>query len=407
MATVRQRVWKTTEPTWQVLYRHGGKQASRTYTNRKDAERLKGLIDLLGPDAGLKAAAGDQEQDSRITVAELWERFMEWKSRPVDKGGLTPRTRQDYWRDYRNYIEPWFAHRAAESIDEIEVQAWVDHMSKTLGPKTVADRHSLLHQMYDYGKARTRRLVTHSPCKETELPKRLKRKPPKGTTTPEFRAVLSAAEKRNPDAADLILFMGETGWRFSEATALDVCDIEDDGTDVWINMSRVFRIDENYRQYIAEDEAKSEAGFRRIKMFPATRDMLRRRISGKAAGEFVFLNSLGNHWNQNTFLRETWPKLLADSGVVTPKRKPTPHWLRHMHVAVCLAAGAKPHEVQRRIGHEHFSTTMDVYGGIIGDITDDAIVRATALMSGQQTANGVAPRVVRGEVVESVVGELE
>lgn len=65
-------------------------------------------------------------------------------------------------------------------------------------------------------------------------PVRLTRKPPKGTTTPEFRAILSAAEKRNPDAADLILFMGETGWRFSEATALDVGDVDDDGTGVWV-----------------------------------------------------------------------------------------------------------------------------------------------------------------------------
>ena len=92
----------------------------------------------------------------------------------------------DYRRDYDNWIRPWFGHRAAESIDETDVQKLVDHMAQTLSPKSVADRHMLLHSMYAYGRAKTRRLVEHNPCLETELPKRVK-KPPKGTTVPEFR----------------------------------------------------------------------------------------------------------------------------------------------------------------------------------------------------------------------------
>jgi hypothetical protein len=40
-------------------------------------------------------------------------------------------------------------------------------------------------------------------------------------------------------------------------------------------------------------------------------------------------------------------------------------------------------KIQRRIGHEHYSTTVDVYGRMIGDIDDDAMARATALMSGK------------------------
>lgn len=411
MASVRERTTVGGVRSWQVLYRHGTKQPSQTFETPESAEELKNLINAVGADRALKMLAAEQAGEAPgLTVAELWAKFIEWKSRPEDKGGLTPRTLNDYQRDYANYVEPWFGHRTADLVDEVDVQEWVDHMAKTLAPKTVGDRHMLLHSAYDFGRARSRRLVEHNPCKETVLPRRGKRKPPKGTTTVEFRAIRAAAHHRNPAAEDLILFIGETGWRFSEATALDVRDVEDDGVNVWVNVTRVFRLDGSGRQYMAEDEAKSEAGFRRIRMFPDTAAMLRRRVVGKGPGDLVFLNSRGRLWNQNTFLRDTWPRIIADAGVVTEKRKPTPHWLRHMHVAVCLAAGAQPQEVQRRIGHEHFSTTMDVYGGMIGDISDDAIEQAAALMSGARTAQKIAPVVV-GEVIDvvdgTVVGELE
>jgi integrase len=297
----------------------------------------------------------------------------------------------DYRRDYANWIKPWLGHRAAELIDESDVQQLVDHMARTLAPKSVADRHMLLHSMYQFGKARTRKLVTHNPCLETELPKRVK-KPPKGTTVPEFRALLEAATRRNADAHDLIAFLGETGWRFSEATALDVRDVEDDGTDVWVSVSQVFRLDASYSQVLSVDQAKSYAAFRRIRLFPASAAPVRRCVVGKRPGDLVFTNSRGRPWNQNTFLRETWPRIVAEAGLTNPERKLTPHWLRHMHVAVLAAAGVPMQEIQRRIGHESIKTTIDVYGGMIGDISDDSIGRAGEIMAGRRTAPGVALR---------------
>src|SRR5690606_750711 len=132
----------------------------------------------------------------------------------------------------------------AKVIYERDVQRWVDNrLTPALAAKTVADKHMILHSMFDFRRAKTRRLVDHNPCKETELPARGKRKPPKGTTTSEFRAIIKAASS-NENAHDLILFMGETGWRWSEAAALSVRDVEDDGTDVWATVTQVLRVDE-------------------------------------------------------------------------------------------------------------------------------------------------------------------
>lgn len=408
MASIRERVSRSGDRTWAVLYRQGKRQTSMTFATQKAAGEFKSLVDVLGPDRALKAVADDAQGD-RLTVAQLAEAFLEWKARDV-----TERTMIDYRRDVKNWIEPWFGHRAAELVDETDVQKWVDHMAGRLEPKSVADRHMLLGSMYQFGKAKSRRLVTHNPCLETALPRRAK-KPPKGTTVPEYRAILAAARDRNTDAEDLITFLGETGWRFSEGAALDVAYITDDGVDVWVTVGQVFRIDGNHRQVIAVDEAKSYAAFRKIRLFPESAAVVRRRIVGKGPGQLVFTNSRGMPWNQNTFLRSTWPGIVKAAGLFRgPRVSPTPHWLRHMHVAVLAAAGVPLQEIQRRIGHESIQTTINVYGGLIGDISDDSLARATAIMSGARTAPTIAPadyaaaaEIVSGEVLTSDTRSLE
>lgn len=397
MASIRTNTTRAGETTWSVLYRHGDKQPSKTFTVEKKAIRFKGLVELLGPDKALVELYAEGKEN-RLTVAELAAKFLEWKGRP---GEVTERTLADYVRDVDNYVIPWFGHRAADSIDETDVQEWVDHMALTLAPKTVGDRHSLLHQMYDYGRAKTRRLVAHNPCKETELPRKTK-KPIKGTRVPEWRAILAAAETKNPDAGDLVLFLGSLGWRWSEGAALCVDAVEDDGEHVWVDVVRVFRIVEN-RQVLVEDAAKSEAGFRRCRLPSAAATMVRRRIVGKGPGDFVFTNSRGNHWNQNTFLRDTWPALLKAAGVGTATRKPTPHWLRHMAVAVMARAGVPMHEIQRIIGHEDLGTTNRTYGGMVTTLNPQALANMDAILDGHTPPTG---EVVAGEVVEQIVAEL-
>jgi site-specific recombinase XerD len=397
MATVRERTTKAGEATFQVLYRHGTKQPSMTFDSRQAADEVVILINTFGPDRALKMLAAE-EAGHQLTVEQLAEKFLANKADDV-----TERTMVDYRRDIENWVLPYLGHQAAEHVDERDVQEWIEKIkaTKKLAPKSIADKHMLLHSMYQFGKAKSRKLVTHNPCLETELPKRTK-KPPKGTTVPEYRAIRESAGRRNPDADDLICFLGETGWRFSEGTALDVREVEDDGTDVWVTVSQVFRLDSSYRQVIAEDEAKSWRAFRRIRLFPESAAVVRRRVVGKRPGDLVFLNSRGRPWNQNTFLRETWPRILKDAGLLKdPAHKPTPHWLRHMHVAVLGAAGAPMQEIQRRIGHESIQTTIDVYGGMIGDVSNDALGKGAAIMAGKRSAPGVSPAVV-GQVVREL-----
>lgn len=389
MASIRER-----GSTVAVLYRLDGKQTSQTFHDLAAAERFRDLIDLLGVQRAI--AEIKAEQAHGFTVDQLAEAFFDWK-----RGDVEPRTLADYRRDYANWIQPFIGHRQAEAIDELDVQQLVDGWVRSgrLEPKSIADRHMILGGMYRYGSAKVRRLVTHNPCEETQLPVR-KKKPPKGVTLSEWKALHAAAQRINPDAADLMLFIVLTGWRFSEATALLFRDVEeydhDDRLIMFATMGAVFRRDADNRRIRAEGKAKSDAGLRRIKLTSRTAEMIRRRQVGCGPGDYVFTNAAGNPWRQNNFLYRTWPAILKASGI---DRRPTPHWLRHTQVALLDRAGVSLAEMQRRIGHEDIKTTINTYGRMIDDISLDALDRLDALVD-----DSPGSQVVEGQVVPRELG---
>lgn len=388
MASIRKRVSNAGETSYAVLFRVGGQQRSRTFQAapgkrpEKFAADFKALVDILGGEKALETLTA--KAASGLTVDELAQQFFAWKATDV-----TPRTLTDYQRDYDNWIKPRLGHRHCSSLDERDVQVFVDDIAKDLHPKSVADRHMLLHSMFKFGAARTRRLVDYNPCTETSLPKRGKRIT-KGATHAEFLALHAAAQTVDPDAADLILFIAGTGWRWSEAAALPARNVNDDEP-MRVIMSQVFRRDGAYRLSIAEDEAKSQAGLRLNKVSPTPAAIVRRRMVGLGPDDLIFTNAAGRQWYQQNFLSRTWPKIEEAAGL---DRHLTPHALRHLHVALLDRSGATPSQMQRRVGHDDIRTTLNVYGGMIDDITDDVLGNLDAFLQ---------PPTVAGEVVASEV----
>jgi site-specific recombinase XerD len=386
MPSIRAHTTASGSTTHTVLYRHGGKQTSKSFDNPAGAARFKSLVDNLGP-AKAEELLSEERQPPGITLDQLAEDWLAWKARDVQ-----PRTLVDYRRDYDNWIRPFLGHRAAASITEADVQTWVDRdLSRRLGAKSIADRHALLHGIYKWGSARARGRVPRNPCTETELPKRRKGAP-KGLTMPEWAGLLEAARILDADAADLILFMGSTGWRIGEATALTVQGVEDYGDDrAWLTMYQVQRKGEGITQ-----GGKSTAALRRVDVWGDCLAMLRSRVVGKGPADLVFTNDASptGLWEPSTFRKRYWAKAVKAAGLA--ERHPTPHWLRHTHVAICHAAGMSLAEIQRRIGHEDIKTTINTYGRMLGDTPDDVMAKMDTLISGRGLP--VVGEVVRGEV---------
>jgi integrase len=398
MASVHERSRRDGTSAFVVLFRHGKKQRSRTFDTSHGAERFARMIDDFGAERALRYLEDEAEVVKGLSLDDLAQRWLASKA-----GAVTPNILVGYRRDYEGWIKPRFGHREAAHIHEGDVQAWVDWMrlhpspttGKPLSPKSIADRHAILHQIYKWGSARSRGLVPHNPCKETELPKRAK-SAPKGLRLPELHALLQAGERIDPDAADLIAFMAGTGWRIGEAIALTAGAVEDYDEQVFVSMERVVR-----RRVGLTEGGKSSAAMRRLRVMGPAAPMLRRRLVGLGPSDLVFTFADGRPgvnrrgpWNVNSFRDLRWPKIVAAAGLAD--RKPTPHWLRHTHVAICHAAGMSLPEIQRRLGHEDIQMTINTYGRMIEDMSDEAAARLDVLLT-----PGV-PALVEGRVLDEL-----
>ncbi|MFT4188796.1 MAG: site-specific integrase [Aeromicrobium sp.] len=387
MATIRERVNKG-GTTYAVLFRDGGRQSSRSFDTRKAAEDFVGTIKALGLRRAIIELDG--ADDERITLDEIAEQFFAHKATRV----RSERTVVDYRRDYDNWIRPEFGNRAAASISDLDVQDWVDRLdqmrrkdgSRRLAAKTIVGHHSLLHGIYAFASAPGRGILTDTidPCAHTDLPKRVRR-PPQPLQIPTWQAMHEALREKGAqnrigdDAADLGHFLVASGWRISEGIALDTTACDDDGTYITCYMLQVMRRQAGGTFRIVED-AKSQAGGRRVRLDIDTSEMVRRRIKGARTGELVFRRG-DERWTYSTFRNVYWAGAARLAGIDPP---PKIHRLRHTAVGVFHDSGASLAEVQRRIGHESIQTTLDVYGGMIDDMSDENLDSVAAILRGER-----------------------
>lgn len=362
---MRDRTTKHGVTTFQVMFRHGGKQTSRTFVTEKRAAEFQELIRLIGVAKALDHLEAGSVQG--LTLDQVAEQYWPW----VAQRHRSERTVADYKRDYKNWITEPLGWLPAAEIDEERVQDWVDDMRPKLSAKSVGDRHAILHGIFKWASAPTRQIVPagHNPCIGTELPKKHK-KAPKGLRPAEWQALHAALTVINPDAADLAEFLLASGWRWSEATALSMFEVEDMGDALYVTMSQVARRQSDGSVVIVED-AKSEKGLRRIGLDTEAADLIRRRIEKAPAGGLVFTTTEGSMWNYSHFRNRFWSKAIAAANL---QRTPTIHWLRHTSVGYLALSGKfSMQEIQRRIGHESIQTTFDVYGGMIQDVAPEAL----------------------------------
>lgn len=402
MASTRECSRKDGTVYWQVRWRENGTQTSLSFDDENLARRFEGHVDLDGPAAALRWLDTVQPSDDVITVDQLAEAYFTWKDERGPDGQpvrvRSDRTVPDYRRQYELWIAPTFGRLRIDDVTDQAVQRWVDKISTQTSPKSVAGHHGLLAAMYKWAMAPARGHAHATPCGFTELPKRVK-KPPKSLRPGEWMILYQAASQVSPAAADVLLFLVGTGWRWSEMAALQVWQVEEEDGAMFVLMDQVARRNAAGQLVIVND-AKSEAGRgRRVRLSPLVAELVRRRITGKDLGEYVFTSPTGKMWRYNNFHQRYWtrpedgktgkddrPRILERARELGLLREPTLHWLRHTHVVLLMKTGkvAMP-EAQRRVGHESIQTTFDLYGSGIDDVNPDALKDLDAALSGKKT----------------------
>lgn len=342
------------------------REERETFDRLTDAKQYRATIEANGNRRPLR-----EPDPGTLTVPRLVEQYIDDRERRV----RSDRTTADYRRDLETWLVVPFARVDARDLSHTQVQAWVDGIDRA--PKTVKNIHGLLSAAYKWGLSRG--LVGLNPCAGTELP-RVRKRVVRGLRPGEWTLLYRAACARNPDAADLLLFLVNTGWRFSEATALQVMHCDLDRETPRVEVAGVHRRNAAGEIKRVED-AKSDAGLRTVALGPELAEMLRRRTLGKALGEYVFTGATGLPWRYNNFHQREWKPIIEAARKTGLVVEPKIHDLRHTHAAMMIQAGANLAAVKARMGHESITTTVNTYGSLVGDVPVEIVAQVEGALS--------------------------
>ncbi len=97
-----------------------------------------------------------------------------------------------------------------------------------------------------------------------------------------------------------------------------------------------------------------------------------------APEDLLFVSSRGLPLRSGPFHTRVWQPAVTAAALGV---RPRVHDLRHSHASALIAAGVSLPVVQRRLGHESITTTIDVYGHLAPDAYAGATEAAEAMLS--------------------------
>ncbi|MCG5060801.1 MAG: tyrosine-type recombinase/integrase [Limnoraphis sp. WC205] len=284
----------------------------------------------------------------KVTVVELFERFIKFKEDFVDK-----RTLEKYYA-CMNYIDEFVGSRSLNQIDEklaLKFSGWLQD-NQQLSPRTTKEHLSLLKAAFAYGMKN--KLVGGNPW--TEVVSYFKVPPkqmPDPFTLDEVRAIIEAFRNHSVYSYyyPYVEFLFRTGCRTAEAIGLQWKNLNPNCTSVWIGES----LSRGRRKATKTNRARTIPLSDRLSEL-----LLSIRRVPMVKEELVFLTPKRKPIDDGNFRSRAWQPILQDLGIEYRK----PYITRHTFISHALASGMNPMEVAQITGHD-LQTLYDNYAGYV------------------------------------------
>lgn len=352
MASIRPGRRKDGSKYWSVLYRLDGKQPSESFNNEKDAERLKALMNSIGPGPALDAFGLRRPVPAGgLTVGDWLDRYIKTRT-GVEQYTL------DKYNQYAADIKPILGDIQLPDLTEEDIARWVRHLETTnsrrgrpRAPKTIKNMHGFLSAALATAVPRH---IPANPAAGRRLPRTTADEPvdeldveDRMLSRDEFDRLLAATtDYWKP----LLEFLVAAGCRWGEAVALKPRDINrEEGT------VRIRRATKYSSAGYQTGPTKTVRSDRKINVDKAILDKL------DYSHEYLFVNRDGGPVRYAGFRRRVWDPAVERARL---EPKPTPHALRHTCASWLLSAGMPMLAVSRHLGHKSALMTADVYGGV-------------------------------------------
>lgn len=344
-----------------------GKYTSATFATEPEAKRFVGDCDDRGASWALAEYRRAKDADDEMTLDEWAE---------VHFGALTKPAQTTVRRYRRIYAGTWAPHLGHMRLSQIERVHIASALNRAEGSdKTLKNKWAVLTHMLKMAAQDGK--ILRSPTIGVGLPERSSHETEEHRylTHAEFWAVVEATPTY---WQPLVITLGGTGIRWGELAALTVGDVDTENGALRITKAEKQDPDNPSRTIIGPP--KTKRGRRTVSLPRDVLDVLEPLLEGRKRTDRLFLPPNGGPLRHRTFYRDIWlKKSVGTSGI----REPFPrlHDLRHSHVAWLIAIGTHPSVIQRRLGHEKITTTLDTYGHLLPELAAAEVAAAGAVFA--------------------------
>lgn len=359
------------------------------------------------------------------TVAEWADTWLASRTR------IGPAQRRIYRRQLDKQILPAIGHLRLDEVTGVDVSNLLQELGRTRKPNTVDRYYACLHAMFGF--AVTEGKIDSNPARRTDWVRDLIAHDDIGDehhvylTRAEYRMIVEAAD---PRARPLIEMLADSGGRFSEITALDVGDLRLTSKPA-ISVVKAWKTEEDGSWYRGATKGRNR---RTVELPPSRLEALKTLVEGRTAGALLFTAPQGGRVIHANWVPRFWNPAIVrasrcaehppagggrqvnegeavgprcgDNGGVgrtgkpcrTPvhpgwdrckahrespgdavstcdcpgrlRKQPSPHDLRHSHVAWLIATGRPIVAISRQLGHRSTAITERTYAGILPSVSE-------------------------------------
>lgn len=335
------------EVSHRIRFRHAGQNLARTFHTEAKARAWQALVDdpHIGPGKAL-LLLDDVKPETTASVADQIDHHI------AHLTNVTDGTRKRYQRIADTKLRPRFERILLADVSRDDVALWMNEaLAAGAKAKTVRNWQGLLSS------------ALASAVRDGKMPANPARsvRPPRQAesemvflTREEFARLHDLLpEQHRP----LALLLALTGIRWGEATALTVRDLD--------RASHSARIHQAWKHTnsgaMILGPPKSKRSNRTVAVPDEVFTSLEPALAGKAGRELLFTAPRGGPLRSGTFHNSVWQRVATHLEHETGK-KPRIHDLRHTFASWALTAGVPLPVIQRQMGHESITTTVDTYG---------------------------------------------